>query len=134
MSGTAEVFEKCIKVTKDDLDELNHVNNVIYVQWMEDIAKIHWTEKAPKEVQENYFWVVVRHEIDYKGQAFLGEEILLQTYVGEHTHVTSQRHVLIRNKETSKILIQAKSTWCLMDRETKRPVKITNEMFRNFYQ
>lgn len=134
MSRKPEVFEKCIKVTNEDLDELNHVNNVIYVQWMEDIAKIHWKEKAPQEIQENYFWVVVRHEIDYKGQAFLGDELLLQTYVGEHTHVTSQRHVVIRNKETGKILIQAKSTWCLMDAETKRPVKISDEMFRDFYE
>lgn len=134
MSEKPAVFEKCIKVTKDDLDELEHVNNVRYVQWMEDIAKIHWQEKAPQEIQENYFWIVVRHEIDYKGQAFLGDEILLQTYVGEHTHVTSQRHVVIRNKATEKILIQAKSTWCLMNAETKRPVKITEEMFRNFYE
>ncbi|HSI70205.1 MAG TPA: acyl-ACP thioesterase domain-containing protein, partial [Gillisia sp.] len=61
-------------------------------------------------------------------------EILLQTYVGDHTHVTSQRHVIIQNKTTNKILIQALSTWCLLDAKTKRPAKITEGMFRDFYQ
>ncbi len=133
MSTKPEVFEKTILVKKGDLDELQHVNNVRYVQWMEDIAKIHWDTRAPEDTKQKYIWMVVRHEIDYKGQAFLDDEILLQTYVGDHTLVTSQRHVIIKNKSTGKILIQAKSTWCLLDSQTKRPAKISEEMFSNFY-
>jgi len=131
---TPEIFEETITVRQEDLDELDHVNNVRYVQWMEDIAKSHWEKTAPSKVQEKYLWMVVRHEIDYKGQAFAGDDLLLQTFVGEHTHVTSQRHVIIRNKETNKILIQAKSTWCLLDAENRRPARIDVEMFRNFYK
>lgn len=134
MNPTPQLFEYTIKVSSNDLDELEHVNNVRYVQWMEDIAKLHWNEVAPEDIKQKYIWMVVRHEIDYKGQAFKGDELLLQTYVGEHTHVTSQRHVVIRNKKTEKILIQALSTWCLLDAETKRPAKITEGMFREFYQ
>lgn len=133
MSETPEIFEQSLTVHKSDLDELEHVNNVRYVQWMEDIAKAHWEERAAQEYRDKFLWIVVRHEIDYKGQAFLGDELLLQTFVGEHTHVTSQRFVNIRNKATNKILISAKSTWCLIDRETKKPAKISEEMFRDFY-
>ena len=133
MSLTPEIFEQTIKVTKADLDDLEHVNNVRYVQWMEDIAKAHWNERASDEIKEKFFWVVIRHEIDYKGQSFLEDELLLQTYVGEHTHVTSQRLVNILNKKTGKIIIKAKSTWCLMDYKTKKPVKISEEMVRVFY-
>lgn len=128
-----KIYEETIIVRKEDLDELDHVNNVRYVQWMEDIAKSHWEKKAPREVQDKYLWMVVRHEIDYKGQAFLGDELLVQTFVGEHTHVTSQRHVVIRNKETNKILIKALSTWCLLDSKTRRPARIDVGMFRDFY-
>jgi acyl-CoA thioester hydrolase len=134
MNPTPQIFEYTIKVSSNDLDELEHVNNVRYVQWMEDIAKRHWNEVAPEDIKQKYIWMVVRHEIDYKGQAFKGDELLLQTYVGEHTHVTSQRHVVIRNKKTEKILIQALSTWCLLDAETKRPAKITEGMFKEFYR
>ena len=131
---TPKIYQESLVVKDEDLDELEHVNNVRYVQWMEDIAKSHWETTAPREVQEKYLWMVVRHEIDYKGQAFTGDELLLQTYVGEHTNVTSQRHVIIRNKETNKILIQAKSTWCLLDAQTRKPARIDVEMFRNFYE
>ncbi len=128
-----KIYEETLIVKKEDLDELDHVNNVRYVRWMEDIAKSHWEKKAPREVKNKYLWMVVRHEIDYKGQAFKGDELLVQTYVGEHTHVTSQRHVVIRNKNTNQILIKALSTWCLLDAKTRKPARIDVGMFRDFY-
>lgn len=133
MSGTPEIFEKTITVKASDLDELKHVNNVQYVQWIQDIAKEHWEKRASEEILNTCFWVVIRHEIDYKQQAFLDDELIIQTFVGEHTHVTSQRLVNILNKETKKVLVKAKSTWCLMDYITKKPVKISQEMLRVFY-
>ena len=133
MSDTPEIFERSITVKASDLDDLKHVNNVQYVQWIQDIAKEHWEKRASKEILKTYFWVVIRHEIDYKQQAFLGDELLIETFVGEHTHVTSQRMVNIKNKKTGKVLVQAKSTWCLMDYKTKKPVKISEEMVRVFY-
>lgn len=134
MSETPEIFEKTIQVSQEDLDELEHVNNVRYVQWMEDIAKAHWDARASDEIKAEYYWVVVRHEIDYKGQAFLGDEVLMQTYVGEHSLVTSQRHVVIKNKKTKDVLLKSKSTWCLMKYGSKRPVKIQEDMFKCFYK
>jgi len=133
MSGTPEIFEKTITVIASDLDELNHVNNVQYVQWIQDIAKEHWEKRASEEILGAYFWVVIRHEIDYKQQAFLDDELIIQTFVGELTHVTSQRLVNIVNKKTNKVLVKAKSTWCLMDYKNKKPVKISQEMLRVFY-
>ena len=134
MSPIPEIFEKSLIVKATDLDVQEHVNNVQYVQWIQDIAKAHWESKANPEILNKYFWVVIRHEIDYKKQAFLNEEIILRTFVGEHTHVTSIRNVHILNKETSKILVKAKSTWCLMDMKIKKPVKISPELLRVFYK
>jgi len=134
MSVTPEIYEQNITVKSSDLDNLKHVNNVQYVQWVQDIAKEHWEKRASKEILDTYFWVVIRHEIDYKQQAFLGDELLIQTFVGEHTHVTSVRLVNIVNKKTNKVLVKAKSTWCLMDYKTKKPVKISEEMLRVFYK
>lgn len=132
MNSTPEIFEQSLKVTEDDLDELQHVNNVRYVQWIQDIAKAHWEKRAPEEMKNEFFWVVIRHEVDYKQQAFLNEELLLKTFIGDQTHVTSTRHVTILNKETEKVLVEAKSTWCLMNLESKKPVKITPEMLQIF--
>ena len=132
MAETPEIFEQKLKVEKSHLDEQNHVNNVQYVQWVQDVAKAHWEARASENIQQKYFWVVVRHEIDYKKQAFLGNQILLQTYVGETSHVKSIRHVIIKNAETGKVLVEAKTTWALMDQETLKLSKISEELKRVF--
>lgn len=130
----AETYTNELKVTKDDLDDLHHVNNVRYVQWIQDIAKEHWEVRATDQLKKDFIWVVIRHEIDYKKQAFLGDDILVETYVGETTFVTSERFVNIKNAETGEILVAAKSMWCLLDADSKRPTKITEELRTVFHK
>ncbi|NJW51431.1 acyl-CoA thioesterase [Salinimicrobium oceani] len=130
----AETYTHELKVTPSDLDDLNHVNNVRYVQWIQDIAKDHWEVRATGELKKNFIWVVIRHEIDYKKQAFLGDDILVETYVGETTFVTSERFVNIRNAESGEILVAAKSMWCLLDASSKRPTRITEELRTVFHK
>lgn len=130
----AETYTHELKVTPSDLDDLNHVNNVRYVQWIQDIAKDHWEVRATDELKKNFIWVVIRHEIDYKKQAFLGDDVLVETYVGETTFVTSERFVNIRNAESGEILVAAKSMWCLLDASSKRPTRITEELRTVFHK
>lgn len=130
----AETYTNELKVTKDDLDDLHHVNNVRYVQWIQNIAKEHWEVRATDQLKKDFIWVVIRHEIDYKKQAFLGDDILVETYVGETTFVTSERFVNIKNAETGEILVAAKSMWCLLDADSKRPTKITEELRTVFHK
>ncbi len=131
---TPEVYEKHLVVRKEHLDRQEHVNNVQYVQWVQDVAEEHWEARASKQQRSSVNWVVVRHEIKYKKEAFLGDKITLQTYVGDVTHVTSVRHVIIKNTDTGKVLAEAKTTWCLLDAETKKPVKISHELKSIFFQ
>lgn len=130
----AEIYTHKRTVSKDDLDEFEHVNNVRYVQWIQDIAKEHWEVRATEKLKRDFFWVVIRHEIDYKKQAFLGDELLIETYVGDTTFVTSERFVNIKNAETGEILVAAKSNWCLLDTSTKKPTKITEELSAVFHK
>lgn len=130
----AETYTHQRTVTKDDLDDLHHVNNVRYVQWIQDIAKEHWEIRASTQLKEKFIWVVIRHEIDYKKQAFLGDELLIETFVGETTFVTSERFVNIKNAKTGDILVAAKSMWCLLDAESKKPTKITEELRTVFHK
>ena len=130
----AEIYTQYRKVTKEDLDDLDHVNNVVYVQWIQDIAKEHWDVRATDQLKKDFIWVVIRHEIDYKKQAFLGDEILIETYVGETTFVTSERFVNIKNAKSGEVLVAAKSMWCLLDAHTKRPTKITEDLRTVFHK
>ncbi|SKB67816.1 acyl-CoA thioester hydrolase [Salegentibacter holothuriorum] len=134
MAPIPEIFEKNILVKEKHLDEQNHVNNVQYVQWVQDVAKAHWEARASQEQNLQFFWIVVKHEISYKQQAFLGDKILLQTYVGETSNVKSVRHVIIKNAESEKVLVEAKTTWALMDQEKKKPARISEDLKRVFQQ
>ena len=123
-----QIFTKLIKVTQQDLDELHHVNNVRYVQWVQDIAEAHWMSKATHEILEHYFWVMISHHIQYKGQAFLNDELLIKTFVVKSEGVTSIRTVEIYSQNSGKLLTTSETIWCFMSKENNRPARITQEI------
>lgn len=127
-----QVFEKTITVTKDDLDLLNHVNNVRYVQWVQDIAEAHWNRNATQKILDNYFWVLIKHSIEYKGEAVLGDILKVRTFVEKSEGVSSIRIVEIFNASSKKLLVKSETKWCFMDAQTKRPTRITPEVAHLF--
>jgi acyl-CoA thioester hydrolase len=123
-------FSQSLIVKPEHLDEQNHVNNVVYVQWIQDVAVAHWLSAVSREAQEKFTWFLLRHEIDYKQQAFAGEEITVTTWVGKATKVTCERFTEIKRGET--LLVQAKSNWCMLDVKTKKPARISEEIREQF--
>ncbi len=119
-------FSHSFKVSAADIDEQNHVNNVAYVKWIQDVAVAHWVSVTNNTTREKVTWIVTRHVIDYKKQAFENEEITVTTWVGEPTRVSWERFTEIRRGET--LLVKARSIWCLIDREREKPSRITAEM------
>ncbi|REJ78162.1 MAG: acyl-CoA thioesterase [Acidobacteria bacterium] len=117
-------FSHTFTVKASDLDEQGHVNNVTYLQWVQEVAVAHWLEVSSKEIRDKYTWVVTRHEIDYKRQAFEGDEIKARTWVGSRTKVTWDRHTQIRRGE--QLLTEARTVWCLIDRLNRRPTRISS--------
>ena len=127
-----QTFEKTIIVSKDDLDQLNHVNNVRYVQWVQDIAEAHWLKNAPKTILDNYFWVMISHNIQYKGEALLGDELTVKTFVSKSEGLTSIRHVEITNNANDKLIVTSETKWCFMNTATKKPARIPAEVAKLF--
>lgn len=119
-------FSHSFCVALEDIDAQGHVNNVAYVRWIQDVAVAHWFSVTTEEMREKYTWVVLRHEIDYKKQSFENEEITATTWVGEPTRISWERFTEI--KRGDEILVKAKSIWCLLDRQTSKPSRITSEM------
>lgn len=126
------VFEYLFTVMKDHIDELQHVNNVVYVQFMQDVADKHWHSVALNELEKQVVWVVRRHEIDYLHQAVLGDELLIRTWTGEHTTVSWDRHYEIIRPADQKKIITAKSVWVLLDKITGRPRRIEESLLKRF--
>ena len=115
-------FEVKIEITAEDIDDLNHVNNAVYVKWMDDVAFKHWEYLTQNEPIIDTIWVVSRHEIDYKSEAFLGDEITAKTYVGNTRGVTSERFIEFYKDET--LLAKSKTIWVLLDAKSYKPVRI----------
>lgn len=127
----ASTFEMIVQVLPDDIDEQNHVNNTVYLRWVQDVATAHWRAIASPEVQQAIGWVVLRHEIDYKAPAGVGDEILLRTWVGQATRLTFERFTEIRRKTglrggiDNQLLSQARTLWCPIDAKTGKPVRVS---------
>lgn len=115
-------------VQPNEIDAMGHVNNVIYLKWVQDAAEAHWITKASEAVKSKYNWVVLRHEIDYLAPAFAGQIIEAATWVENYHGVRSDRIVHLINKESRKLLAKAKTTWCLLDAQTQRPKRIEEDI------
>ncbi len=126
------VFEYTIQVSADQIDELQHVNNVAYVQLMQDAANKHWHHKVAHAIDHKVFWVVKRHEIDYHSPALLHDQLLIRTWTGDYSAVTWNRHYEIIRIADQKKIISAKSIWVLLDRSTGKPKRIDQEILDVF--
>ena len=123
-----KTYETTLVVTKEHIDDLNHVNNVHYVQWVQDIAKAHWQSKASVELQTKYSWFLLSHFIEYKGAAFLNDIIKLKTYIAKAEAVKYTRIVEMYNASTNKLLAKSETKWCFMNAKTQRPSRIPLEI------
>ena len=132
MSQSPEVFELAIAVDPADIDQLGHVNNVTYVRWVQEAAVAHWKAAAPAADQARLVWVVVRHEIDYRQAAFLGDRIVARTWVGGATRVTFERHTEILRASDRAPLAQARTVWCSLDAASLRPTAVSSEVRARF--
>ena len=127
----SEIYQKTIVVEDEHIDDENHVNNVVYLQWVQDIAVDHWYSKSNDEFNDAYYWVVLDHFIEYKGPAFLGDELIVKTYVRKNAGVRSSRVVEFFKNE--KLVVRAKTNWCLLDRTRNRPTRIPEEVNEMFF-
>jgi acyl-CoA thioester hydrolase len=123
MEIVQNVFELPIAVQEEDIDQLGHVNNVVYVRWVQEAATAHWNVLASQEEKTRLLWVVIRHEIDYKRSAHLGEEIVARTWVGEADGLAFERNTEIVRTSDHNLLAKARTLWCPVDAKTMRPTE-----------
>ena len=125
-------FELPITVQPADIDALGHVNNVVYLRWMQEAAAAHWEAAAPPELRGLVSWVVVRHEIDYKAPAFEGERLVARTWVGEPAGATWERFIEIRHSEGDRLLARGRSVYAALDSATGRPRRVDGQLREPF--
>lgn len=116
------------------IDEMGHVNNAVWVGWMEDIATAHWQHDGRPEDVAAYAWVVTRHEIDYRGNVHEGDVVEAVTEIREGpTGARFDRHITFSDAD-GKAIVRAKTTWAMVDRKTGKLMRVPPEVTAPFMQ
>lgn len=125
-------YQHRISVSPADIDQMGHVNNVVYLRWVQEVAESHWYTVAKEEFTKKYLWVVLRHEIDYLKPALPGDELMGETWIEALEGARSIR--LVEIKRGDEILAKARTTWVMLDAATGRPARVPKEMQKQFLQ
>ncbi|MFN7092288.1 MAG: acyl-CoA thioesterase [Allorhizobium sp.] len=121
-NGHSPIFQYHPRIVSDDIDEMAHVNNAVYLRWVQETVVAYWKSVAPTEAVAQYLWVALKHEITYRLPIFLQDEIhALATATGMRGSRASFTTLIKRGEE---VVAEIRSSWCSIDAETRRPVRL----------
>ncbi|MGV2494899.1 acyl-CoA thioesterase [Pelagerythrobacter aerophilus] len=125
-------FHRTFTARPEHIDVMGHVNNAVWVQWVQDLAGAHWEAAAAPDHVRDYVWVVTRHEIDYRGNISEGESATAETWIEDEPRgATSIRRVEFRDA-AGKVIVAAATTWAMLDRESGRLARVRREIVAPF--
>ena len=116
-----------VKVIKDHLDDLNHVNNVQYLIWSQEIAKAHW-QKINNKIKIEGVWMVRSHEVEYRLGAYLNDEIRIETHIENIRGPLSYRIVEFYNNKTAQLIVSCRTQWCYVNLASRKPINVSTKI------
>jgi acyl-CoA thioester hydrolase len=125
-------FELTLTASSEHIDELGHVNNAVWVQWIQQVAVAHWESAADAAHRDAYVWVVVRHEIDYLRAAHEGDRIVARTWVGEAPKGARFDRFVEFTGADGKVCVRARTHWAIIDKASGRPIRVPPEVVAPF--
>ena len=127
-----QVFSREFTPAASDIDANGHVNNVVYVRWIQDMATSHWNARQPAEEQAKWAWIVLRHEIDYRRALMPGETASARTWVAETAEGPRYDRFVRIDGPDGAMCAQARTVWCMIEQATGRPKRVTPEIVARF--
>jgi acyl-CoA thioester hydrolase len=127
---TATIFDHPLDVAPSHIDHMGHVNNAVYLSWVQEAVIRHWQRFAPADAIERYLWVALKHEITYRKAAFLEDSLVATVVLERVAGVRAFYNTLIKRGE--EVLAEVQSTWCSVDAVTHRPIRLAREIVSGF--
>ena len=127
-----QVFSREFTPAASDIDANGHVNNVVYVRWIQDMATSHWDARQPAEEQSKWAWIVLRHEIDYRRALMPGETATARTWVAEAPEGPRFDRFVRIDGPDGAMCAQARTVWCMIEQSTGRPKRVTPDIVARF--
>ena len=124
------MFRYSIGIAQNDIDHMGHVNNSVYLKWVQDAVVDYWEKVAPAEAVSSHLWVALKHEISYRRPAFLEDNVVADVIAEKVQGARAFFTTIIRRGED--VLAEVKSTWCCLDAGTHRPARLARDIVARF--
>src|SRR4029078_6268228 len=124
------MFRHPIAIEPADIDHMGHVNNSVYLRWVQDAVIDYWSRVAAPDAVARTLWVALKHEITYRKPTFL-QDVVVAEVIAERVEGARAffRTVLMRGED---VLTEIQSCWCCLDVDTKRPARLARDVIRRF--
>lgn len=127
----ARIFEYDIDVVAEDIDEMDHVNNAVYLKWVQAAVLGHWHRIAPKEAVAAHVWVALKHEIRYISPAFINDHVVVRVILEKYQGARAFYKTLINRGD--QVLAEVDSCWACLDAVTRKPVRLARNIRARFF-
>ena len=117
-------------ISSADIDHMGHVNNSVYLKWVQDAVVQYWEKVAPTEAVAKHLWVALKHEISYRRPTFLNDAVVADVIAEQVQGARALFTTVIRRGE--EVLAEVKSTWCCLDAASKRPARLAKDVVQRF--
>ncbi len=124
------IYEYPVNIVSDDIDFMGHVNNAVYLKWVQAAVIDYWQRVAPPEAVAQHLWVALKHEISYRRPAFLEDGIIAEVIAESAQGARTFFSTLF--KRGDEVLAEVKSSWCCLDAVTKRPARLAKDVLARF--
>jgi acyl-CoA thioester hydrolase len=124
------MFHHPIAIAPDDIDHMGHVNNAVYLKWVQESVVAYWEKVAPAEAVAGHLWIALKHEISYRKPAFLKDKVIAEVVAEGVKGTRAFFSTVVRRGED--VLAEVKSCWCCLDAATKRPARVQEAVAARF--
>jgi acyl-CoA thioester hydrolase len=123
-------FRHSIAIAEQDIDHMGHVNNSVYLKWVQDAVIQYWRAMAPSVAVASHLWVALKHEITYRTPTFLDDQVVAEVIAEKVQGARAFFTTMVRRGED--VLAEVKSCWCCLDAMTQRPTRLAQDVVRRF--
>ena len=124
------MFRYAVAIDPADIDHMGHVNNSVYLKWVQDAVVDYWRSIAPPEAVAKHLWVALKHEITYRKPTFLQDIVVAEVIAEKVEGARASFTTVVRRGQD--VLSEVKSTWCCLDAGTHRPARLARDVIARF--
>lgn len=120
-----------ISIDQADIDFMGHVNNAVYLKWVQEAVVEHWQLHAPREDVAAHLWIALKHEITYRRPALFGDRLIASVCIEKVQRESAFYETTVRRGE--EVVTEIKSRWCCLDAVARQPVRISDAVIKRFF-